>query len=172
MVQSLDVISVNIWQIIISLANLLILFLLVKKFLFKPVNNILQKRENEIENQYNEAKKAEQEANANKEKWENAISGAKQEADNIISDATSSAKFQSEKIVEDAKMRADGIIRQAEIEADLEHKKAQERIKQDIVEVSSAIAEKMLEREIDTNDHRNLIDSFIEKIGDSDESDK
>ena len=165
MVQSLDVISVNIWQIIISLANLLILFLLVKKFLFKPVNNILQKRENEIENQYNEAKKAEQEANANKEKWENAISGAKQEADNIISDATSSAKFQSEKIVEDAKMRADGIIRQAEIEADLEHKKAQERIKQDIVEVSSAIAEKMLEREIDTNDHRNLIDSFIEKIG-------
>ena len=100
MVQSLDVISVNIWQIIISLANLLILFLLVKKFLFKPVNNILQKRENEIENQYNEAKKAEQEANANKEKWENAISGAKQEADNIISDATSSAKFQSEKIVD------------------------------------------------------------------------
>ena len=169
MIQSLDVISVNIWQILISLANLLILFLLVKKFLFKPVNNILAKRESEIEGQYNAAKTAEQEAVENKKKWEDAIKGAKDEADSIIFDATSNAKFQSEKIVEDAKMRADGIIRQAEIEADLQHKKAYDRIKQDIVEVSSSIAQKMIEREINTDDHHNLIDSFIEKIGESDE---
>ena len=42
--QTLDIISVNIWQIIISLSNLVILFLLVKKFLFKPVKSMIAKR--------------------------------------------------------------------------------------------------------------------------------
>ena len=60
--QSLDVISVNLWQILISLANLLILFLIIKKFLYAPVKNILAKRESEIENRYSEAGKAIEEA--------------------------------------------------------------------------------------------------------------
>jgi len=47
--QTLEVISVNLWQILISLLNLLILFLLFKKFLFKPVNNMLAKRQSEID---------------------------------------------------------------------------------------------------------------------------
>ena len=71
-----------------------------------------------------------------------------------------------EKIVAEAKERADGILRTAEIEAELERKKAEAGIKREIVEVSGALAEKMLEREINTEDHRVLIDSFIEKIGD------
>ena len=41
--QSLEVISVNIWHILISLCNLLILFLIVKRFLFKPVKKALEK---------------------------------------------------------------------------------------------------------------------------------
>ena len=49
MIQSLDVISVNLWDILISLANLLILFILVKKFLFKPVKKVLEKRQSEID---------------------------------------------------------------------------------------------------------------------------
>ena len=53
--QSLEVISVNFWQILISLLNLLILFLLFKKFLFKPVNNMLAKRQSEIDAKYEEA---------------------------------------------------------------------------------------------------------------------
>lgn len=167
MVQSLDVISVNLWQILISLANLTILFLLVKKFLFKPVKNILEKRDNEIETQYNNAEEKEREASLNKENWEKKMQMAEDEANSILADATENAKFRGEKIVSEAKMRADGIIRQAENEAALEHKKAIEGIKREIVEVSGALAEKMLEREIDENDHRNLIDSFIEKIGEN-----
>ena len=58
------------------------------------------------------------------------------------------------------------------MEAKLERKKATEGIKREIVDVSSAIAEKMLEREVNENDHRALIDSFIEKIGDGDERDQ
>ncbi len=165
MVQTLDVISVNLWQILISLANLLILFLMFKKFLFKPVKNILAKRDSEIEMRYTDADNAKMAAEESKGKWEAKLSGAKAEADSIIASATDNAKFRSEKIVEEANAKAESIMRKAENEAELELKKAADKIKKEIVEVSGALAEKMLEREINEKDHHNLIDSFIEKIG-------
>ena len=74
-----------------------------------------------------------------------------------------------DKLIAEAQMRADGIIRAAETEAELERKKAADGIKREIVEVSGALTEKLLEREINTDDHRVLIDSFIEEIGDGNE---
>ena len=56
--QSLDIISVNLWQILISLANLVILFLILKKFLYGPVTKMLAKRREEIDTQYTEAETA------------------------------------------------------------------------------------------------------------------
>lgn len=172
MVQSLDVISVNLWSIVISLLNLLILFYIVKKFLFKPVKKVLEKRNGEIEAQYEKASEAEEKANESKAKWEETLSGAKEKADSILTDATENAKRRSEKIVEEAKDKADSIIRQAETEAELSYKKAQEQIKKEIVSVSETLTEKMLGREINVEDHKNLIDSFIEEIGDGDDGDQ
>ena len=91
---------------------------------------------------------------------------AKAQADEIINKAQNSAKRQGEAIVTKAKDTADSIVRQAENQAQLEIKKAEDGIKKEIVEVSSLLANKLLEREINAEDHRSLIDSFIEKIGD------
>ena len=163
--QTLEVISVNLWQILISLLNLLILFLLFKKFLFKPVNNMLAKRQNEIDARYEEADEAKRMAEEDKSLWNEKIGTVKAETDEMIKKAQESAKRQGEAIVTKAKEQADGIIRQAEIQAQLEIQKAEEGIKMEIVEVSTALANKLLEREINAEDHRDLIDSFIEKIG-------
>ena len=172
MIQSLDVISVNLWDILISLANLLILFILVKKFLFKPVKKVLEKRQREIDEKYAVADQAALAAQKDKKEWEEKLQGVTAEADSILSTASENAKYRSEKIVAKAKEEADGILRRAEAEAELEYKKAADGIKREIVEVSGALTEKMLGREINTKDHRNLIDSFIEKIGDGDDGDK
>ncbi len=169
MLQSLDVISINLWLSIISLANLVILFLLVKKFLFGPVNKILAKREQEINENYDAAQQAQTLADESKKEWEEKLSGAKMEADSILSEATQNAKTRSEKIVSEAKVQAERIVNQAEKDALLEYKKAAEDMKREIVEVSGALAEKMLAREINTEDHHALIDSFIQKIGDDDD---
>lgn len=170
--QSLDVISVNFWQILISLLNLVILFYLIKKFLFKPVNNMLKKRQDELGEKYDIANKAKEDAEAYKSEWSEKMALAKEEAEGIIKNATDEAKWRGDKIVSEAKDKADGIIRQAENQAELELKKAEEGIKQEIVDVSAALAGKMLSREINIEDHHNLIDSFIEKIGDDDDTDK
>lgn len=62
--QSLEVISVNIWHILISLCNLLILFLIVKRFLFKPVKKALEKRDADIGERYSAANEAKRSAEA------------------------------------------------------------------------------------------------------------
>jgi F-type H+-transporting ATPase subunit b len=167
--QSLEVISVNLWQILISLLNLLILFLVFKKFLFKPVNNMLAKRQREIDARYEEADEAKRIAKENQLMWDEKIGSVKNETDEMIKKAQNSAKRQGEAIVSKAKEQAESIVRQAENQAQLEMKKAEDEIKKEIVEVSTALANKLLEREINAEDHRELIDSFIEKIGDENE---
>ena len=164
--QSLEVISVNLWQILISLLNLLILFLLVKKFLFKPVNKMLDKRQGEIDARYEAADEAKRSALENKLLWDEKISTVKAQTEEMIQKAQASAKRQGENIVEKAKEQADGIIHHAKVQAELEMKKAEDGIKKEIVEVSTTLANKLLEREINAEDHRALINSFIEKIGD------
>lgn len=169
---SLEVISVNLWQILISLCNLVLLFLILKRFLYKPVKRTLEKRRGEIDGQYESAKKAEDEAEENRRLWEDKMNTAKAEADGIVRKASESAKAREASIVEDAKKRASVIVKQAENEAMLEKKKAESEIKKEIVNVSSSLSEKVLGREINEEDHRALIDSFIDEIGEADESDR
>ena len=170
--QSLDVISVNIWHILISLINLVILFVVFKKFLFKPVKKVLAARQAELDAQYARADEAEQSAIADKDEWAKRLQSADDEAAAIIRNATENADKRGDKIVAEAKIKADDIIRRAENDAELEMRKARAEIKNEIVSVSAALTEKMLEREISINDHRSLIDSFIENIGDVNDTDE
>lgn len=170
--QTLEIIGVNLWNILISLANLVLIFLIVKKFLFGPVKKLLAERQASIDAQFAAAAEAERVALESKTEWESKRASAKDEADVILKHATELAERRATQIVESADEKAAGILRRAEAEAVLERKKATEGIKMEIVTVSSALAEKMLEREINENDHRVLIDSFIEKIGDGDGGDQ
>lgn len=170
--QSLEVISINIWQILISLANLLILFFILKRFLYKPVKKVLESRQSALEKQYSDAEAAENQANANKDAWEQKMQTATAEADTIIKSASEKAQRRSDRIVTDAREKADGIIRQAEIQAEMERKKSEAVIKKEIVDVSTVLTEKMLGREINEKDHRDLIDSFIEEVGDDYDGDE
>ncbi|MBE7036222.1 MAG: F0F1 ATP synthase subunit B [Ruminococcaceae bacterium] len=169
MLQSLEVISVNLWLILISLANLIILFIIIKKFLYGPVKKVLAKRDSELNEQYASAREAERLAEESRKTWEEKLQGAHAEAEGILTGATEQARNREEKIIESAEERAEAIIRQAETEAELVRKNAVEGIKREIVAVSGVLAEKMLEREINTEDHHKLIDSFIEEIGEDDD---
>ena len=167
--QTLDVISVNIWQILISLLNLYILYLIVKRFLFKPVKAVLEERRRELDSQYIAAEEAQQAALANRHEWEAKMQAADAEVGALLQSASEQAKHRGEALMAEAKLRADSIVRMAEIEADLERKKAIEGVKREIIEVSGALTGKILGREINAEDHRNLIQSFIETIGNEDE---
>lgn len=165
--QSLDVISINIWQVIVSLLNLLIIFLIVKRFLYKPVKNMLDSRQKTIDGRYAEAEQAKSDALADKAAYEEKLSGAKAEADTIIENAVSIAKAREKEILADAESEAEGIVSKAQRNAELELKRAEELIKGEIVDVSTRLSEKILGREVKAEDHADLIDSFINDIGGS-----
>lgn len=168
--QTLDIISVNIWNIVISLCNLLIIFLVVKKFLFKPVQKMLDARREKIDGDYAEAHKAMTEANAARAEYEQKLENAHGIADGIIKDATGNANRRADEIVAEAKQKANVIIKHAEADAQLELKKAEGAIRHEIADVSLTLSEKLLEREINQDDHKQLIDSFIENLGEPDEN--
>ncbi len=167
--QTLDVISINIWHIVISLCNLLILFFFLKKFLYKPVKEVLKKRQDELDGQYEAAAEAQAQADANKQEWEQTMKEATVKADAIIKEAADTAKLRGEKIVATAQERADDIVAEAQAQAELERKNAEAGIRREIVVVSTEIAQKMLEREINEDDHRQLIGSFLDRMGDADD---
>lgn len=165
--QNLDIISINIWQVVISLVNLVILFLILKKFLFEPVKKIKAQRENEIETQYKKAEKARKEADDLKAGWEDKITTADQKADEIISEAVERANERNEIMLYESREKADQIIRKAKADIERDRREARETIKKEIVDVSQVISEQIIGREINMDDHRDLIDDAIDKLGET-----
>lgn len=163
--QTLPIISINLWEMLFALANLLILYLLVKKFLYQPVKKMLAQRQETIDNEYQQAKIAKQKALSDQKTYEEKLSNAEREADSVVQSAVQSAKAREQQIMTEAKEKADGIIRQAEADAQLELKKAEQTIKEEIITVGTMLAGKMLEREVNPDDHKKMIDSLIDEIG-------
>lgn len=167
--QPSEIISVNLWQILVSLLNLVILFLIIKKFLYQPVKNVLKSRQDKIDEKNNTADRYLSEAENTKAELEARLNDAESKADEILNEATVNAQRRKEKIISEARDEADSIVRQAKTNAELEMKRAESDIKAQIVDVSFELSKKIIEREIKEEDHHKLIDSFIEQIGDSDE---
>lgn len=165
--ENLGIVSLNIWQILISLTNLAILYTLLKKFLYKPVKAVLEGRKAAIEKTYADAEEARMSANAAREEYAAKLATANETAEGIIHDATVHANKRGEKIVAEAQQKAEEIVRQGEVEASLEKKKAMESIRRDITDVSAAMTEQLLQREMNENDHRKMIDEFLKGVGDN-----
>lgn len=170
--QSLEVFSLNLWQMLISLCNLVILFLILKKFLYKPVRKALEERKQAVEGVYADAQKALDTANANKTEYERELAGIRERADSMLASATADANKRSEAILSDARERADGMMRQAKNDISLERRKAESGIRSEIADVSTALTEKLLAREINSDDHRKLIDDFLAEMEDGNDADE
>ncbi len=163
--QSLDIISINIWHIVISLCNLLLLYLMLKKFLYKPVKKVLADRQAAIDARYREADAARSEALKAQAEWNEKMADADTQAAGIVSSAVESANRQSSAILGETREKADRMISRARAEAEAERRRAEDDIKTQIADVSVILAGKILDREINAEDHSDLINSFISEIG-------
>ena len=162
--QSLEIISVQIVNILISLCNLVVLFLILKKFLYEPVRKMLAARQAAVDTQYAEAESARDDALALKDKWQNKMDAAESQAEVIVKKAVESANRQSTAIIDESREQAGRIVRQAKNDAALERSRVEAEIREQIADVSVALSEKMLGREINGEDHRVLIDAFLDEL--------
>ena len=171
-IQPLDIISVNVWQILISLVNLYLLYRIIKRFLFKPVQKILKERQDSIDARYAKAEEAAARAEESKTAWQDRLDHAAAEADTILTNASENAQRSSEAMISQAKTQAAGIVERAREEARQEKRRAEADIREELADLSTELAEKLLGREISEQDHRTMIDDFIEKLGDNGEQDQ
>lgn len=153
------------WTVIAQLLNTLILFLLLKKFLFVPVKNIIDQRQAEIDKIYVDAQSAKDQALTMQAEYSSSIAGARAEAQTIVNSATKTANVRSDEIVAEANTRAAQLLQRAEGEIAREKKKAINEIKDEISDMAIMIAQKVVGREISPTDHEQLITQFIDNVG-------
>ena len=155
------------WTTIAQICNLFIQIALFKKFLFKPVKEILAKRQAEVDGMYDEAEKARHDANTAKAGYEAHLTTAKEEAEAITARAMQNAREQSEAMIADAKSEASAIKAKAASDIALEKKKAANEMKSELSGLAVELASKVVRKEIRESDHERLIQDFIDELGDA-----
>ena len=151
-----ELVTIVPWTFIATICNLFIQCWLIKKFLFKPIREVIEKRRALADSQIQDAKKAKEEAETMKAGYEAEMAKAKETASVILQDAQKDAAARSEAMLQEAKAQAAGI-----------KAKAVNEIKNEIGGIAMDIAGKVIEREISEDDHRKLIDEFIENVGEA-----
>lgn len=158
--------NVDVWTMIFAWVNLLILFFVLKKILFKPIKNMIDKRQEEITNLYDDANKSKEDAKALKEDYETKLEKANEESEQIIRDATRKAQLKEEEILHEAQENAAKVLARAEEQIDMEKKQALNDIKDEVSDMAVAIASAVLERDVKEEENQEIIDNFIEGLGD------
>ena len=163
--QSLDIISVNIWQILISLINLLIMFRILKRFLFKPVKKVVDARQEQVQKLYSDADESLNSAKQMKNEYEQRLASARQEADAMIKTAQTTAQKKGDQILADAKQQAAHVKQKAEAEIAPQKKQILLDVRGEISGLAVDIASKVVEREVNQKDYDGFVDEFIRNVG-------
>ena len=147
--------------------NVFIIFLLASYFLFNPVREFLKKRENKVRDQLESAERANTEADALKQEYEEKLKLVNKEAEEILSAARKKAQQNENRIVSAAKEEAAMIIAQARNEAELEKKRVADDVKKEMIQIASVMAGKVVSAAIDTTVQESLVEETLKEIGDS-----
>ena len=162
-----EFISITPWTIIFQICNLLILFTLIRKLLFKRVMAVLDKRQQEIDGIYDAADKAKDDADQMKEEYTRKMSNARAEADMLVKNATETGQPRGDAIAQEARGEATRVQQKAESDIEQERRKAYSELVGEISGMAVDIAGRMVEREINADDHKELVDEFIKKAGEA-----
>ena len=154
------------WTVIAQICNLLLEIYLFKRFLFKPIQNILAKRQEEVNAIYADADSAKKDAEQAKTEYEGHLLTARSEAEAITARAVKNAQTRSDAMLASAQSEAAAMREKASRDIELERRKAMNEMKSEISGLAVEIASKVAEKEIDKKQHEALIERFIDELGD------
>lgn len=153
-------------NLVFTIINLLILYLLMKKFLFGPIIRVMDQRQQMIDQQLEEAKKTEEQANQLQKKYEKALKSAKEESYQIVEQAKLEAKRETERTAREARTQAEDILAKARTEISNEKENAIRQLQGEIGSLAIAAAKKIVGGQAGIEQDLALYDQFIEKAGD------
>ena len=148
-----------------TFVNLIVFFLILKKLLFQPVMGMIEKREQMISGQIEDAEQKNTQAGLLKEKYEAELKNANQEAAMIVKTAKERGKEEYEKILRDAGAEASKIIADASKTIETEREKAVQGIQNEIAQVAIAAASKVIQDNVDQASNEKILDDFLREAG-------
>ena len=155
------------WTFLAQICNLMIQLVIFKKFLLKPIKQVIADRKAKADSEIADAQKLRTEAEAMKAEYEQNLQNARTEANQIVATAQKTATARSEEIVGEARAQAAALKQKAEADIAQERKKTVNEVKDEIGGIAMEIASKVVEREISEKDHKDLIDEFIKNVGEA-----
>ena len=158
-------VGVNFWTALFILLNTLTIYFVAKKFLFGPVNKIIEDRQKEIDDMYQQADRSKTEAAQLCAEYEEKLSVATQTSDRLVKEAVARGQSREEEILRQANREADAIREKAVQDIAREKKKAVNDAKNEISSLAMAIAGKVVGATLDTAQQESLVDSFLEELG-------
>ena len=159
------------WNLVWTIINLIVLYLLMKKFLIGPVLGIMEKRKVCIAKEMEEARVSREKAEELKLQYEKSLAMAKEESSQILKNAKTDARQARESIVKNANNEAAKIIEAAQNTARQEQENAMQGAKKEIAQLAMQAAKKLLLEKSDENSNDMLYDKFLAKAGDADDTD-
>lgn len=159
------------WQLVFDWIPTLLaigaMFFVFSYFFFNPIRKFLQKREDLVKGDVDQAAADKEAAGKLKAEYEAKLANANQEVEQILSDGKRTALKNKAQIIDDAKEESARIIAHAKDEAELEKSKAADDVKQKMIEVATVMAAKAVSASINTEIQDTLVDETLKEIGDA-----
>lgn len=155
------------WSMLFQLTNTLVMFLFLRKMLFKPVTEFVKKRQDDIDATIDEAEQMNQEAEALRTQLNQKMAKSEEEGRHIIKEAAIRAEARAEEIIKEAEVEIAHRKTAALQDMERERQKALNALKDEIANLTILAASKVVERDIDEGAHRAYIQQFIDGVGDS-----
>ncbi|HAG42177.1 MAG TPA: ATP synthase F0 subunit B [Clostridium sp.] len=157
--------DINLSIVLAGTINFFIFFFILRKFVFKPTMEMIESRKQEVESSFAKAKFEENRVESLKIEQEEKVKRYKEEGQKLIETYKVKAERVYDEMIEEAKKEADIVRARAKQDIEREKRKAESEIKSQVIDLSLVLAEKALEKKIDEDEHKRLIDEFISKVG-------
>ena len=152
---------------ILIAGSFLLLIFLVKKYAWGNITSILDARAEKITNDIDEAEAARQKAEELASKREEELAGSRKEAASIVENAKETAEKNKSQILSEATQEAVRLKEKAQQEIAHNKEAALNRIKGDVADLTVNLAGKLLSQQLDSEGHRQLIDRYLNELGDA-----
>lgn len=149
----------------LTILNLLILFWILKSVLFKPVTEFMEKRTSSIRDMFESAQNDKEQSEAMKAELKQQLDKAVEEAEKIVNEAKARAEKQHEEILNKAKEEAKAIVDKARKDIEVDRKSMMDELRGQIAGIALAAASKVIQKNLDTEANKKLIDQFIDEVG-------
>ena len=154
-------------QVVLHMITVLVLFYVLGKLLFNPVRNILEKRKQDIADEFKRIDDDTQAVASLKTEYEGKLSNINAEADQILTHARKRAIEREDEIVKEAKEEAHRLIKRAHLEIEREKEQMQDEVRREIIEVATVMASKFVAATINEELKSQLVEETLSGMGES-----